>query len=34
MPNNLYRIWMRRLQEFLAAPPQARRPSRAQTRTG
>jgi hypothetical protein len=34
MTENLYRIWMRRLQDFLAAPPQNRRPGRAQTRTG
>jgi hypothetical protein len=34
MAENLYRLWMRRLQEFLAAPPQNRRPSRPQTRTG
>lgn len=34
MTENLYRLWMRRLQDFLATPPQARQPSRAQTRTG
>ena len=34
MTENLYRLWMRRLQDFLAAPPPKRRSSGAQTRTG
>jgi hypothetical protein len=34
MTETLYRLWMRRLQDFLAAPPQNRRPNRAGTRTG
>jgi hypothetical protein len=33
MPDTLYRLWMRRLQDFLAAPPRNRR-ANAQTRTG
>jgi hypothetical protein len=34
MAETIYRLWMRRLQDFLAAPPRNRRPSRAHTRTG
>ena len=35
MPNSLYRLWMRRLQDFIAAPPeQARRPRPARNRAG
>jgi hypothetical protein len=34
MTETLYRLWMRRLQDFLAAPPQNRGSTRAQTRTG
>jgi hypothetical protein len=34
MTEALYRLWMRRLQDFLAAAPRNRRPGRAGTRTG
>jgi hypothetical protein len=34
MTDSLYRAWMRRLQEFLAAPPRDRRSAEAQTRAG
>ena len=34
MTDTVYRLWMRRLQDFLAAKPQTRRPSHAQNRAG
>ena len=34
MPDTLYRLWMRRLQAFLAAQPRTARPAGARTRAG